>query len=333
MLVNLMQMLRILNNGNLVLLDGSNLIKWQSFNFPTDVMLLGQRLNVATRLTSFPRNSTSYYSFEIKNDKIGLYFNSYGSNYSYWEFEPSNNRNMSFIKLGAKELGIFDENGKKIARISSGVFQPLRFLALSNKTGNLGLYFYSSSGSRFEASFRAIDSSCDLPSACTPYGICTSLNSCSCVGTSQGLDCGAGLSSGETFCPLKDENITMIELEDVASVLRSRDKRVNVSKDECAGLCSGDCKCASAYFSSGVCSLYALVGGLKQVDRKSGMSYVMVKVPKRVHHRKSNVKKWVLILVGIIDGLVILLVFGGLGYYWVRKKRRALLLQGGDQDN
>uniref|UniRef100_A0A6N2KG46 Bulb-type lectin domain-containing protein n=1 Tax=Salix viminalis TaxID=40686 RepID=A0A6N2KG46_SALVM len=77
--------LEILKTGNLVLVDALNRIKWQSFNFPTDVMLWGQRLNVATRLTSFPTNSTAFYSFEIQHSKIALYLSSGKWNYSYWE--------------------------------------------------------------------------------------------------------------------------------------------------------------------------------------------------------------------------------------------------------
>ncbi|GAV91674.1 B_lectin domain-containing protein [Cephalotus follicularis] len=68
--------LQILRTGNMVLTDALDSIKWQSFNFPTDVILWGQRLDVATRLTSFPSNLSSFYSFEIQPDKIALYVNS-----------------------------------------------------------------------------------------------------------------------------------------------------------------------------------------------------------------------------------------------------------------
>jgi heme/copper-type cytochrome/quinol oxidase subunit 2 len=54
----------------------------------------------------------------------------------------------------------------------------------------------------------------------------------------------------------------------------------------------------------------------------------MVKVPKgtQISHGKSNVKKWVLVMVGVIDGFIILLVFGGLGYYLVQRRRRRNVL-------
>lgn len=331
-----MQRLQILRTGNLVLVDALNRIKWQSFNFPTDVMLWGQRLNVATRLTSFPSNSTSFYSLEIKNDKIALYLNSGKSNYSYWEFKPSKNRNITFIELGSKGLELFNDKNKKIAQIPSHVLEPLRFLALGNKTGNLGLYFYSPIKAQFEATFQALNTTCDLPLACKPYGICTFSNTCSCIrlltkNEGVGSDCNEGFR-GE-FCGVGNE-MEMIELQDVKCVLRNDPTKVNVSKEECLKLCFDDCKCAAASFSSAsqACFLYRLVGGLKQVDRGSGLSF-MVKVPKGStygSHGRSNVKKWVLILVGIVDGLIIFLVLGGLGYYLIRKRTRSLLHNGHD---
>ncbi|XP_021291391.1 G-type lectin S-receptor-like serine/threonine-protein kinase SD2-5 isoform X2 [Herrania umbratica] len=323
--------LQILRTGNLVLVDVLNQIKWQSFNFPTDVMLWGQRLDVATRLSSFPRNSTSYYTFEILHNKIALYLNSGKLKYSYWEFKPSKNRNITFVELGSKGLALFNDKHKKIAQIASWRIQPLRFLALGNKTGNLGLYFYSPNTEKFEASFQALNSTCDLPLACKPYGICTFSNACSCIRlltkqNGMSSDCNEGTPT--KFCG--GAKVEMLELNGVGSVLRDDPRRVNVSKTACANLCLDDCKCVAALHSSEdgaeksqECFLYRLVAGTKQVERGTGLSY-MVKVPKGIHdsHSKPSVKKWVLIVVGVVDGLIIVLVLGGLAYYLIQKRRK-----------
>lgn len=323
--------LQIMSSGNLVLVDTMDRIKWQSFNFPTDVMLWGQRLNVATRLTSFPSNSSSFYSLEIQHNRIALYLNSGKWNYSYWEFKPSMNRNITFIRLGSKGLDLFSDQYKKIAQISSQEHQLLRFLALGNSTGNLGLYFYSPERGKFEASFQALNTTCDLPLACKPYGICTLSNTCSCIGVltnGRSSNCSEGISGG--FC--NNSQVEMIELEGVSSVLQVTPIKVNVSKEACANLCLDDCTCAAALYSSGKgeiglreCYLYGLVMGAKEVKTGIGLTY-MVKVPKGTHlgHGKSNVMKWVLPMVGVLDGLIILLVFGGVGYYFIQKRRKIL---------
>ncbi|TKY65718.1 PAN domain-containing protein [Spatholobus suberectus] len=325
--------LEILRTGNLVLVDALNNIKWQSFNFPTDVMLRGQQLDVATRLTSSQSNSSLfYYSFEIENKKVAMYLNYGKYMYSYWGFQPSMNRSITYVKLSSRGLVLFDDKYKKIAQIPSEGIHPLRFLALKNETGNFGLYYYSPEKGKFEASFQALNSTCDLPIACRPYGICTFSNSCSCIQlllneNKGGADCSGEISGG--FCNGKEAE--MLELDNVSSVLKNATKMVNISQKACANLCLQDCKCAAAlYFgnaSTGLaeCYLYRLVLGLKQVDKGTGFSY-MVKVPKGTgkNHERHNVKIWVLVVAGGVDGLIILLLVGGFVYWLVKRRSHTL---------
>ncbi|BBH02568.1 D-mannose binding lectin protein with Apple-like carbohydrate-binding domain [Prunus dulcis] len=278
--------LQILRTVNLVLLDGLGNIKWQSFNFPTDVMLWGQRLSVASRLISFPTNSTSYYSLEIEQSRIALYLNSGKWNYSYWEFKPNKNRNIAYVQWVAR-IHPSDHQTVQFG-------QPLRFLALGNRTGNLKLYLYSPSIAKFDVLFKHS----------TPPENETS--------RSGNSDCSQGISGG--FCGNGKTKAEMLELKGVGSVLRGAPKIVNVSKEACANLCLEDCNCTSALYSTAKggmeveeCFLYGMVIGVKQVERGSGLSY-MVKVGKGAHggHGKSNLKRWVLVLVGVVDGLIIL---------------------------
>ncbi|KAJ7961120.1 G-type lectin S-receptor-like serine/threonine-protein kinase [Quillaja saponaria] len=323
--------LQLLRTGNLVLVDVLDHIKWQSFHFPTDVMLWGQRLDVATRLTSFLSNSSEFYSFEVQNNKIALYLNSGKLRYSYWEFNPSKNRSINFVELSASGLELFNEKYKKMGQIPSQGLYPLRFLALKNETGNFGLYFYSPDREKFEASFQALNSTCDLPMSCKAYGICTFSSTCACLPlptkeNKGNFSCNSEISGG--FC--SDKQAEMLELEGVSSVLKDDPKMVNISREACENLCLEDCKCAAALYSSGKeasdiqqCFLYRLVMGLKQVEKGDGFSY-MIKVPKGTGggHGRSSLKKWVLVVVGVVDGLIILLVVGGLGYYFMQKRRK-----------
>ncbi|RDY11206.1 PAN domain-containing protein, partial [Mucuna pruriens] len=325
------QGVKILRTGNLVLVDALNSIMWQSFNFPTDVMLRGQQLDVATRLTSSQSNSSLfYYSFEIENKKVAMYLNNGSSRYSYWGFQPSMNRSITYAKLSSRGLVLFDAKYKKIAQIPSEGIHPLRFLALKNETGNFGLYYYSPEKGKFEASFQALNSTCDLPIACRPYGICTFSNSCSCILANENK--GGGECSGETsggFCNGKEAE--MQELDNVSSVLKNDPKMVNISQKACANLCLQDCKCAAAlYFGNAStnvaeCYLYRLVLGLKQVDKGTGFSY-MVKFPKGTgrNHDRHNVKRWLLVVAGGVDGLIILLLVGGFGYWLVKRRSHTL---------
>ncbi|KAF2306515.1 hypothetical protein GH714_018938 [Hevea brasiliensis] len=120
--------------------------------------------------------------------------------------------------------------------------------------------------------------------------------------------------------------VEMRELYGVSSVLRAAPTKLNISKVACAKFCLQNCKCVAALYSSEElreCHLYGVVMGVKQVERGTRWSY-MVKVQKGsyVGHENSGLKKWVLAMVGLIDSLVILLVFGGFAYYLIRKRRK-----------
>ncbi|KZV40877.1 hypothetical protein F511_22816 [Dorcoceras hygrometricum] len=313
--------LYLLRTGNLVLVDAGNFIKWQTFNFPTDVMLWGQSLSSQTRLTSFPKNSTMSYSFEIQYNKIALYLNVDKWKYSYWELRPAGDQNITHLQLTSNGLVIF--NGRqKVGRVASIGPDPPRFLTLGGSTGNLGLYYYSTEKRKFEASFQAINSTCDLPLACEPHGICTS-SGCSHFNIKGDLDdlCGG-------------RGTEMMELEGVASVLNGGVYQANVTKKECVDLCLDDCTCAATQYAvadedsrKGQCSLYRMARGIKKVEGEGGRRAIyMAKVRKGTtdeHGKNSRLKKWMIILIVVVDGFILFAVLGGLGYCVIRKRRNA----------
>ncbi|GAU17209.1 hypothetical protein TSUD_178390 [Trifolium subterraneum] len=135
------------------------------------------------------------------------------------------------------------------------------------------------------------------------------------------------------FC--SDKRAEMLEIDNVSSVLKGAPQTVNISRDTCSSLCLQDCKCAAAlYFrnasvEAAECYLYRLVLGLKQVDKGSGFSY-MVKVPKGIgrNHEKHNLKRWILLAVGVFDGLIIMTLVGGFVYWLIKRRNRGLRSEG-----
>ncbi|CAI9103421.1 OLC1v1001893C1 [Oldenlandia corymbosa var. corymbosa] len=376
------QRLHLLRSGNLVLVDSQNSIKWQTFNFPTDIMLWGQRLSSRTRLTSFiittttnnsdNKNNSSgganpmFYTFEVQYDKIVLFLNHGKMKYSYWEFRPpSGEHNITYVELTSTALEIYNGNFQKVAQISTSPSQsqqqlnsPLRFLALENATGNLGLYYYSTRESGFQASFQALNTTCDLPLACDPYGICTLSQTCSCINlvtrtavepgwrrTGGGSSCGGVglLSSDSGGNNIDDQAAEMVELRGVTSVLKGALVEVDGSKARCENFCLKNNTCVAALYTTSSssdegragCYVYGLVRGIKQVDSGrsnalmmggSGTTY-MIKVSKgtgseEAQHQHSGLKRWVVIVIGVGDGLLIFVVVGGIGYYFIYYRPR-----------
>ncbi|KAG9455193.1 hypothetical protein H6P81_008097 [Aristolochia fimbriata] len=327
---------KLLRTGNLVLTDARNQIKWQSFDFPGNVMLWKQRLPVPAQLTWVSANSSLSFSFTIQSDKIALYLNSASRRYSYWEYQTHKQRNISYSLLGSTGLKIFDRGQRKMAQILVDRRMPIRFLALG-KEGNLGLYHYSPHRGKFETSFRAVNATCDLPLACGRYGLCTFSNTCRCLQfthRSNGLsnNCDEGLRN-IGFCET-EESLRMVELVGISSVLEGTPQGENVTKEECSRLCMKECWCAAASFSENGnggtrrgCFLYELVVGLKQVVDRRHQSSFLIKVPDRIVEDKSGIssrtKKWLLASGTVVDIVVILLIFAGFFWYFVlRKKKR-----------
>ncbi|KAK4745918.1 hypothetical protein SAY87_012230 [Trapa incisa] len=125
--------------------------EWE-LQFPNRHILWGQRLGVATQLTSFPRNPTSFYSFEIQHDRVTLLPQLRPTQILLLGLEPSKNRNITYVQVGWRGLHLLDGNIKKIAQVlpfrQPGQEAP-RFLSLNNATGNMGLYNYSPEESMF----------------------------------------------------------------------------------------------------------------------------------------------------------------------------------------
>ncbi|XP_023749917.1 EP1-like glycoprotein 3 isoform X2 [Lactuca sativa] len=302
--------LQLSNTGNLVLLDEFNTIKWQSFHFPTDVMLWGQTLDVGTKLTSFPTNSNSFYSFEIHREKLALYLNSGNFKYSYWEFNPTKPQKISFIRLALNGLQLFNDDNHKIAQIPSKRLQRLRFLAIENTTGNIGFYYYSTTTTKFEASFQSLRNKCDQPNLCKANDICTLSKECSRLEIE-------GFSGN--FCG--NRRVDMQEIRSAISILRDENKKmVNMTRETCAGSCMDDCTCVGALFTSGnnECYLYEEVRGVKEVGDNEKVSTFMVKVLKK---GSNGLKRWALILIVVSDGLILFICLGGLCFYILRKRR------------
>ncbi|XP_051130186.1 EP1-like glycoprotein 3 [Andrographis paniculata] len=315
--------LTLLRTGNLVLVDDENSIKWQSFNFPTDTMLWGQKLSSQTRLTSFVRNSTLFYSLEIQDDNIGLFLNignPKSKKYSYWEYQPSSRHSVTFVQLSTFGLEIFDGDHKFDQIRPPPGAEPIRFLAVDNSTGNLRMYYYSSEENEFKALYQAINYTCDLPLSCRPYGVCMSSGSCSCI--------GGGGGSGEGVCG--GRGAEMVEVEGVVSVLRGVEYKGNVSsKEECGEVCVDECECLAAEYleDQELCYVYEVVRGVKE-GGGGGVRY-MVKVGGGGGRRDEGgkggggggLKRWVIIVVGVVDGFIIFVVLGGLGWYYYFRSR------------
>lgn len=113
----------LLNNGNLVLLDGTNKVVWESFNSPTSTLLPGQSLHFPQNLRApSTKSTTSYYSFVIrKSGELALLWE---HNVTYWRSHLSSSAAVMEARFDDDGvLGLYDDANKMVWSTSSKDFR------------------------------------------------------------------------------------------------------------------------------------------------------------------------------------------------------------------
>ncbi|PKA51862.1 G-type lectin S-receptor-like serine/threonine-protein kinase SD2-5 [Apostasia shenzhenica] len=307
--------------GNLILADTMNRTRWQSFDYPTNIMLWRQQLRPPANLTSFPAVSPSVsYSMEIQRSKLVAYLIWGSYKYSYWEFNPSFGRRITIARLGSKGLKLLDNRLKKIGQIEAMNLETVRFMKLGI-SGSLEMYYYSATEVGFKLSYRVPSEFCNLPLSCPPCEICSSSDN-----TCKKLSWMTCNQNG--FCQDLNSRMEMLEMVGIDAVLRTESpaQATNISRKGCLNSCLEDCSCAAVMYYEGdgdgrnsECCKYGMVIGAREGGRGNGSSY-WVKIQRE---RGSNqaLKEKFLILGGIVDGVAICLILGGLVYYVIWRIR------------
>ncbi|XP_059064604.1 EP1-like glycoprotein 3 [Cryptomeria japonica] len=172
-------------SGNLVLLNGSNGTMWQSFDHPTDTLLLGQKLKVRQKLTAYisPTNtSKGFFHRSLILEGFAL-FNATIPPQMYFIYPwPATAVNFSFVRFDNNLLLYYSE-GSPANPVAFSVSIPrdslylkiyydgyLKFYSLQEKVGRVDFDKYTSVLRR-----------CEYSTACGEYAICTG-SQCECPG-------------------------------------------------------------------------------------------------------------------------------------------------------
>ncbi|GMP65355.1 hypothetical protein CsSME_00026182 [Camellia sinensis var. sinensis] len=162
--------LNLTEEGNLVLFDQTNATVWQSFDHPTDTLLLGQMLVPGQKLTASTSESNwsqGLYSLAIHGDGLFAYVES-NPPQSYYKSYLGGNQYVKF------ENGSFNWN--QVAPANTTQF--MRF----EPDGNLKVYEWSESGDWGVVADLQTSGigACAHPMVCGKYGICSN-GECSCL--------------------------------------------------------------------------------------------------------------------------------------------------------
>ena len=284
--------LELLETGNLVLKDRSGRIVWESFNFPTDTLLPGQKLTRNIVLVSNRASGShlsGFYTFKFNDDNV-LYLTYSGPDVSsvYWPRQDTAIYAQQRTNFKSARLAILDEKG--FFSSSDSLFfytsdygkRPRRRLTLDHD-GLLRAYSLNNLTGGWEVVWIPPIGVCNVDGHCGAYGICfyAPEPTCSCplrfipknkADWSQGCAPEFNLTddpSNVGFLRLSNADYYGYDLDEYYST--------NSTLQDCREVCQKDPRCKGFGFRDKSCyPKYILLNGRRKPDETIT---IYVKVP------------------------------------------------------
>ncbi|XP_061356503.1 G-type lectin S-receptor-like serine/threonine-protein kinase At5g35370 [Gastrolobium bilobum] len=278
--------------GNLILLDQSNDSLWESFQYPTDTIVIGQRLPVGASLSSAASDSdlsTGNYNLTITASDAILQW--YGQ--TYWKLSTATNvyKNsndmVEYMAINRTGFYLFGHDGI-VAVFHVGL--PLTNFRIA-KLALSGQFTISSfSGTDWKKEFVGPDDGCQTPSVCGRVGLCaddTTLSTpvCSCPSNfrvDSGNFGGCVPSNGSYSLPFacgstdyhSQSNSSVVSFLKLGYGLEyfhnfySDPIMYGVNLSVCQSLCSSNCSCLGFFYENASGSCYMIENELGSIQSR-----------------------------------------------------------------
>ncbi|KAH7445851.1 hypothetical protein KP509_01G026400 [Ceratopteris richardii] len=343
----------LLESGNLVLDDGTNNTRWQSFDHPTNTLLAGQVLSAGMKLTSAIASgnlSSGPFSLSLVAGDLQSYWMGSSPAQTYWSFlkdfrhAPIARGIPSYVHLDSNSLSLVSINGTVISTILWQGSAPLSRLTLQSD-GNIVIDVFSSGV--WSDQFVAVQDSCSLPLSCGPSGSCNA-DQCSCLDPLSPLNkdhiqdgCHGPSTS---FC--SNASTEDLHFEEVGNgaldyFANNFTTHATVSDlDSCKSLCMKNCSCTYLFFQkdSKSCYLYPQLGSIHSAGKVGHMLFIktdQISYSSNLLAPSSSSKSSSPMVLGVSLGISILFVFvlsASVLIYWFFKVYRQPALGEADSD-
>ncbi|KAL8473392.1 hypothetical protein ACS0TY_030286 [Phlomoides rotata] len=287
--------MQLLESGNLILLDGLNNTLWESFEFPTDTLVLGQKLYLGKSLISSNKDDLSEGDYRLViGDGDALWQWNF---MNYWKLSMERNAftdtnfAVEYMVLNGTGVFLMGGNGGRIVMsvavndlngvpFNSSDFQMVNL----DDRGVLTVTSYNRNERAMKEAFKAPSDVCIIPYICRRLGVCGNGGSCTCAPAfhsdpkiSNG-DCAPtdtslvlpgpcnGSSSSSTsvkYLSLRN-NLDYFSNEFTDPVMRG----ANLSY--CQSLCSLNCSCLGVFYAQSSGSCFMVRNFLGSVSVNSG---------------------------------------------------------------
>ncbi|KAF3951896.1 hypothetical protein CMV_022499 [Castanea mollissima] len=307
---------------NLMLLDDKNATIWQSFDHPTDTLVLGQKLLRGQQLTS----EGGMFSFSITSEGLFFYINSNPPDIYYYYY-PFSNMKYNYSQFLNQSFAIF-ESDYPSPGITVGLTIAAKYMKL-RPDGHLKVY----DANWYEVDdFLKLDIGyCGYPGVCGNYGVCTD-EQCSCPQPINGtnyfhpindrlpnlgcsLDTPLSCEANKSHILIELQNITYFPFQKGLPDIHPDYQ--HVSLESCKQSCLKVCSCKAAIYNSsnrvGSCYLRSQIFSLMYADerdlREETYFKVYIKVQK-VPLPPQQQKHWLGFILGSNLAFVLFLSIG-----------------------
>ncbi|RID44962.1 hypothetical protein BRARA_I01723 [Brassica rapa] len=334
--------LRLTDSGNLLLLDRLNASLWESFRFPTDTIVLGQRLPVGMFLSgSVSRYNLSQGDYKFVVVETGGFMKWRGQN--YWKLRMHTQANVDsnfpveFLTVTTSGLALMGRNGTTaVIRVPLPPSSDFR-VAKMDPSGQFIVSRFS--GKSMVTEISGPMDPCQVPLVCGKLRVCHLDNdseneSCSCVD-------GMRLDAGKNTCvpvnqslslPVTCEgsNVSYFELGHGLSYFSTRftdPVEHDIELSTCHDLCSKNCSCLGVFYENTSRSCYlvkdsfgslSLVTNSKDNHDLIGYAKLSVKKTNAPHQPPGGKTSFPLIALVLLPCSGFFLVIA-LGFLWWRR--------------
>ncbi|KAK1361913.1 Glycosyl transferase, family 51 [Heracleum sosnowskyi] len=275
--------LKLTDTGNLILMDKFNGTLWESFQYPTDTILIGQNLPIGTSLSSAKTDddlSTGDYKLLVTVSDAILQW----QNQTYWQFSMATkaytNSNYAVDYMAVNQTGLYllGHNGSVVV-IQLSLGQSNFRMAKLDASGQFKISSFSNTDELTD--FAGPTDRCRIPFICGSVGLCTDDSQsgaplCSCpsnfkAGSSKTTNCMPSDASHSLLASCNaTSNRTQLNSSSLISYLRlgygtdyfandfNKPTKYGVDLTSCQDLCSRRCSCLGVFFGNSSGSCYQL---------------------------------------------------------------------------
>ncbi|XP_057834708.2 G-type lectin S-receptor-like serine/threonine-protein kinase SD2-5 [Cryptomeria japonica] len=341
------QRMEIGESGNLVLYNPDGGIIWQSFDYPTDTILIGQKLKVDQKLianTSPKNTSEGRFYCTLLHDCFAMFTASAPAKMYFRYPELPACVEFSYAQFDNQSVHIYFQ-GRRSPSINLSVPKDSLYFKL-DWDGNLKVCSILQTIGRYSPDYLPSFVKYHHPRPCGDYGVCTN-GQCSCPKDGNAfkpIDAAEPDQGCAPHVPLacseksRRQDHHFLELEHVSYFTYLYENSSTpglVSRDECKRLCLENCSCKAAFFryetnfSSGYCYLESNIYSMKAnspVDKfYNSTAYI------KIQSRSKRIKYLIVVIICACVGGVLALFI--LLWVWISKSQNSRQQKEKDEDD